>query len=369
MTTKELFFKLLRYRSITPDDDGAFFFIANYLSEYKHTIIDIEDTKNIFIYKRFGDGPHLSFAGHIDVVPAGDGWDSDPFEPILKDGKVYARGTQDMKSGVCAFVHALKHTQEFNGTLSIILTSDEEGDATHGTIEVLRHLKEIDFLPDYAIVAEPTSEDEFGDAIKIGRRGSINGYLYVQGKQGHAAYPEKSINPIEQISPILSKITGHYFDEGDENFAPSQLVVTDIRAGMEVTNVTPNELNMMFNVRNSTNTTKEDIKSYIDSLCKGLDYTLRLTQGSFPFVTCRDSAIVEAIQNALKEVTGSLAKLSTAGGTSDARYISQFGIDSIECGVVNDTIHGINERCGMDEVEKLEKVFLHVIENFKGYSK
>ncbi len=365
MTTQELFFKLLRYKSITPDDDEAFFFIADYLCEYKHTIIDIEDTKNIFIYKRFGDGPHLSFAGHIDVVPAGEGWDSDPFEPTLKDGKVYARGTQDMKSGVCAFIQAMKNTKEFNGTLSAILTSDEEGDAKYGTIEVLKHLKEIDFLPDYAIVAEPTSEENFGDAIKIGRRGSINGFLNIEGKQGHAAYPQKSVNPISQIAVFLEKMTGYHFDEGDENFAPSELVVTDIRSGMEVTNVTPANLKLMFNVRNSTNTTKDDVKKYIEELCNGLNYTLKLTQGSFPFVTCKDSFIVETIQNALIDVTGKKAKLSTAGGTSDARYISQFGIDSIECGVINDTIHAINERCGMDEVKKLEKVFLHVIQNFR----
>ncbi len=366
MTTQELFFKLLRYKSITPDDDGSLFFIADYLCGYKHTIIDIEDTKNIFIYKRFGDGPHLSFAGHVDVVPPGKGWDSDPFEPTLKNGKVYARGTQDMKSGVCAFVQALKHTKEFNGTLSAILTSDEEGDSVHGTIEVLRHLKKIDFLPDYCIVAEPTSEKEFGDAIKIGRRGSINGTLHVKGKQGHAAYPEKSINPISLIAPVLEKIADYHFDNGDDNFAPSQLVITDIRAGMEVSNVTPNELKMMFNVRNSTNTTKQDIKEYIDSLCGGLNYSLKLAQGSFPFVTRRDSKVVEAMQNALEEVTGSKAKLSTAGGTSDARYMAEFGIDSIECGVINDTIHAVNERCGMDEVEKLEKVFSHIIQNLKG---
>jgi len=365
MTTQELFFKLLRYKSITPNDDGAFDFIKDYLSHYEHTIIDIEDTKNIFIYKKFGDGPHLSFAGHIDVVPPGDGWDTDPFEPTLKDGLVYARGTQDMKSGVCAFIQAMKKTEDFNGTISAILTSDEEGDAKYGTIEVLKYLREINFLPDYAIVAEPTSEDNFGDAIKIGRRGSINGYLNIIGKQGHAAYPEKSVNPISLISPFIDKITDHFFDEGDDDFAPSQLVVTDIRAGMEVTNVTPANLKMMFNVRNSTNTKKEDIQSYIENLCEGLDYTLKLTQGSFPFVTCRDSYIVKAVQNALKDINGNTAKLSTAGGTSDARYISQFGIDSIECGVKNDTIHAINERCGMEEVEKLEEVFLHVIKNFK----
>jgi len=365
MTTQELFFKLLQYKSLTPNDDGAFDFIKDYLASYKHMIIDVEDTKNIFIYKKFAEGPHLSFAGHIDVVPPGEGWDTNPFEPILKDGNVYARGTQDMKSGVCAFVQALKKCEKFEGTLSLILTSDEEGDAKHGTIEVLNHLKKINFLPDYAIVAEPTSEDEFGDAIKIGRRGSINGLLEISGKQGHAAYPEKSINPISLIAPILDKMADHMFDEGDENFAPSQLVVTDIRAGMQVTNVTPANLQMMFNVRNSTNITKEDIKEFVEDLCKDFDFSLQLSQGSFPFITSKDSSIVQLVQNALLEVTGSKAKLSTAGGTSDARYISQFGIDCIECGVRNDTIHGINERCGMDEVEKLEKVFLHVIENFK----
>lgn len=365
MTTQELFFKLLRYRSITPNDDGAFFFIADYLGEYEHVVIDVEDTKNLFIYKRFGNGPHLSFAGHIDVVPPGKGWDSDPFEPTLKDGKVYARGAQDMKSGVCAFIQTLKHTKNFNGTLSAILTSDEEGDAKSGTIEVLRYLKRENFLPDFAIVAEPTSEKEFGDTIKIGRRGSINGYLHVKGKQGHAAYPEKSINPISQIASILSKMASYRFDKGDENFAPSELIVTDIRAGMEVTNVTPDELKMMFNIRNSTKTTKDDIQRFIENLCEGLKYTLKLTQGSFPFVTCKDSAIVKAVQSAVETTTDTKAKLSTSGGTSDARFISEFGIECVECGVINDTIHAVNERCGLEEVEKLEKVFLHVVDRFR----
>ncbi|MBL0686986.1 MAG: succinyl-diaminopimelate desuccinylase [Sulfurospirillum sp.] len=251
-----------------------------------------------------------------------------------------------------------------NGTLCAILTSDEEGDATHGTIEVLKYLKKIDFLPNYAIVAEPTSEDKFGDTIKIGRRGSINGVLHVKGKQGHAAYPKKAINPINQIAEVLNKIAGHYFDNGDENFAPSELVITDIRAGMQMTNVTPNELSMMFNVRNSTNTNKEDIKKYVSNLCTDFDYSLKLTQNSIPFLTDKSSIIVEVLQNSLKSIVGSRAKLSTSGGTSDARYLSQFGIDTIECGVINDRIHGVDERCSIDEVERLEKIFLHVIDSF-----
>lgn len=364
MTLQELFFKLLRYRSLTPDDDGAFAFIADYLSHFEHVLIDVEDTKNIFLYKKFGEGPHLSFAGHIDVVPPGDGWDSDPFEPILKNGKVYARGAQDMKSGLCAFLRACKNTESFNGTLSIILTSDEEGDAKYGTIEVLKYLEEKNLLPDFAIVAEPTCESIFGDAIKIGRRGSINGLLTVVGHQGHAAYPQKAKNPVNMIAPILEKIAGHHFDEGDTSFSPSQLVVTDIRAGMEVTNVTPGSLKMMFNVRNSTNTTESDIRMYIEELCEGLNFSLKLSQSAHPFVTSSDTTIVKVLQNAIKEVCGIDTKLSTAGGTSDARFLAQFGVKPVEFGVINDTIHSPNERCSMDEVEKLEQVFLHVINNF-----
>jgi len=364
MTTQELFFKLLRYKSLTPDDDGAFSFIVDYLSHFEHVIIDVEDTKNLFIYKKFGEGPHLSFAGHIDVVPPGEGWETDPFEPVLKDGKVYARGTQDMKSGLCAFLKACKDTKSFNGTLSMILTSDEEGDAKYGTIEVLNYLKKENFLPDFAIVAEPTCEKVFGDAIKIGRRGSINGLLTINGHQGHAAYPEKAKNPVNMIAPILAKIAGHYFDKGDESFSPSQLVITDIRAGMQVSNVTPGNLNMMFNVRNSTKTSEEDIRNYIECLCKDLDYSLKLSQGSFPFLTSKDSVIAKSLQNAIVDVCKIDTKFSTAGGTSDARHLAQFGIKAVEFGVVNDTIHSPNERCSIDEVEKLEKVFLHVIENF-----
>lgn len=366
MTTQELFFKLLRYKSLTPKDDGAFLFIANYLSHFEHKIIDVADTKNIFIYKKFGDGPHLCFGGHIDVVPAGDGWNSDPFEPKVIDQKVYARGAQDMKSGLCAFLHACKQTTDFPGTLSLLLTSDEEGDGTHGSIEVLRYLELENMLPDAAIIAEPTCESIFGDTIKIGRRGSINGVLRINGLQGHAAYPQKAKNPVNMIAPILAQITGHHFDSGDDFFAPSELVVTDIRAGIETTNVTPGVLKMMFNVRNSPNTGADDIKSYLQSLLQNLDYTLTLSQSAEPFATDSNSYIVQLLQESITKVCNLSPKLSSAGGTSDARFFAAFGVKAVEFGVTNDTIHAPNERCSIDEVEKLEKVFLYVIQNFKG---
>lgn len=365
LKTEELFLNLLRYVSITPDDGGAFAFIKAYLSDFDVLEINVEETKNLFLSKRFGEGPHLCFAGHIDVVPPGYGWESEPFEPLIKEGVVYARGAQDMKSGVCAFLQALKQTQTFNGTLSALLTSDEEGDAKHGTIEVLKELERRSFLPDYAIVAEPTSEVVFGDAIKVGRRGSINGVIEIMGKQGHAAYPEKAINPVHQIAPLLHKLAGHLLDAGDEAFTPSQMVITDIRGGMEVSNVTPGTLKIMFNVRNSTKTDSEKIRLYVEEVLKGLHFTLTLSQSAHPFVTCKDALIVKAVEKALLHVKGKTPKLSTAGGTSDARFFGAFGVATIECGVVNDTIHAPNECCPLHEVESLVDVFKHVIANFE----
>ena len=364
LETIELFIKLLSYRSVTPEDDGALTFIRDYLGDFEAEWINRVNVKNLFLHKRFGDGPHLCFAGHIDVVPPGDGWESDPFTPKFEDGYIYARGAQDMKSGVAAFVQACKDTESFNGTLSILLTSDEEGEAKHGTIEVLKYLQKREFLPDYAIVAEPTCEEVFGDAIKIGRRGSINGVIEKIGRQGHAAYPEKAHNPIHKVAQVLPHIAGVDLDDGDEFFAPSKFVITDIRAGMEVTNVTPGKLRMMFNVRNNTKTDKADIESFVDRYFKDMNYMLTLTQSAFPFMTDKSSKIVKSITKAIKSVTGVDTAYSTAGGTSDARFFAEFGVDVVEFGVKNDTIHAPNERTTPEELEGLKRVFDEVISSF-----
>jgi len=364
MQLLELFKKFIETKSETPHDGGLLDFIEVYLSDYTAIRIDVEDVKNLFLYKKFGDGEHLCFAGHVDVVPAGGGWDTNPYELVQKDGYLYGRGTQDMKSGVCAFVQALKDTTSFNGTLSILLTSDEEGEATYGTVKVLEYLKQKAQLPDAVVVAEPTCEDKFGDAIKVGRRGSINGYITLIGKQGHAAYPEKAINPIHEMASRLLKMAGKNLDNGDEYFSPSKFVVTDIRSGMEVTNVTPNELKMMFNVRNTTLTTQKEIEDFVAKNLDGLDYTLKLTQGSYPFRTDIDTKIVKNIDKAIFNIVGSKPKHSTAGGTSDARFVAQYGIDVIEFGVKNDTIHAINEKTTVYEIESLYKVFIALIKDW-----
>ena len=365
MQVIELFKKFIGTKSETPDDGGLLDFIEEYLCEYTAIRVDVEDVKNLFIYKKFSSGDHLCFAGHVDVVPAGKNWDTNPYEAVEKDGFIYGRGTQDMKGGVASFVQALKEAESFEGTLSILLTSDEEGEATNGTIKMLEYLKENSMLPDAVVVAEPTCEDNFGDAIKVGRRGSINGYLTLKGKQGHAAYPEKAINPIHNISQVLGNMAGVNIDNGDEFFSPSKFVVTDIRSGMQVTNVTPNELQMMFNVRNTTITTQKEVRMFVDRHLKDLDYDLRLTQGSYPFQTDTNTKVVKNIDRAIENVTGIKPKHSTAGGTSDARFVAQFGIDVIEFGVKNDTIHAVNERTTKEEVEGLHKVFKSLIQEWR----
>ncbi|CAA6822822.1 MAG: N-succinyl-L,L-diaminopimelate desuccinylase (EC [uncultured Sulfurovum sp.] len=361
----DLFLKILSAESVTPDDGGLLTYIENYLEGFEATWINEGGVKNVFLTKKFGEGKHLCFAGHVDVVPPGKGWDNNPFVPVIKDGYIYGRGAQDMKSGLSAFVQAVRDMDEdFSGRMSLLLTSDEEGPGTYGTQIVLKHLKEINLLPDYCIIAEPTCETEFGDAIKIGRRGSINGYLHLKGKQGHAAYPEKAINPIHNIASVLPKIAAHNLDDGDENFAPSQLVITDIRSGMEVTNVSPNDLNMMFNVRNSTKTTQESLRTFMEEQLGDLDYELKLEQGSYPFITNRESYVVRELSSAILEETGVTTKLSTAGGTSDGRHIAPYGIAVVEFGVRNDRIHGLNERTTIKEVEDLYNVFVNMIQRF-----
>ena len=364
MDVIELFRSMIERKSETPDDGGALSWISEYLEGYTSLVINREEVQNLFIYKKFSEGPHLCFAGHVDVVPAGEGWESDPYTAVEKDGYIYGRGAQDMKSGLSAFIQAVHDTKEFKGTLSLLLTSDEEGPAKNGTLKVLEVLKEKNLLPDACIVAEPTCETVFGDAMKIGRRGSINGVIEQIGKQGHAAYPEKATNPIHKVAQVLHHMAGVNLDEGDEYFSPSQFVITDIRAGMEVTNVTPGKLKMMFNVRNSTKTDQKDIEDFVHLYFKEMNYTLKLDQSAYPFMTDVNTHIVRTLDASIEKVTGVKPKHSTAGGTSDARFIAPYGIDVVEFGVRNDTIHAPNERTTKEEVQKLYEVFRELISRF-----
>lgn len=366
MDRVSLLLELLKYKSITPDDDGSFSFIKEYLFDYECIEQEVSGVKNIFLYKRFNNSNrHLCFGGHIDVVPEGDGWRSDPFVPEISDGFIYARGTQDMKSGVAAFLYTLKHTKNFDGVLSALITSDEEGEGVHGTREMLKLLAKDEFLPQSVVVAEPTCEESFGDTIKIGRRGSINGVLKIIGKQGHVAYPSKNRNPVEIMAPFLERLATHKFDYGCSDFEPTRLVITDIRGGLEATNVTPSEVKIMFNVRNSPNISQDSIESFISSLLTGVEYRLRLQVGSKPFVTKRDSKIVKLMQNIVSQSCEIEPSLGSGGGTSDARYFGgEFGIDCVEFGVSNDRIHAVDERVSICEYEKLCEIFRTLVDSY-----
>jgi succinyl-diaminopimelate desuccinylase len=360
----ELLKKLIQFQSVTPNDNGILQFIENYLSDFKAEYFNKNGVKNLLLTKKFSNGEHLCFAGHIDVVPAGDNWEFPPFSGLESQNYIYGRGTQDMKSGVASMVESAKNIKNFNGTLSILLTSDEEGDAKYGTLYVLQKLKERGELPNFAFISEPTSEKFMGDTIKIGRRGSINGTLIIHGKQGHVAYPDKHVNPVHLFKNKFSEIIGYKFDLGNKFFQPSQLIITDIRGGMEVTNVTPDNLKIMFNIRNSPLTTLEQVKNYLENILLDLDYSLDIQQSSKSFQTDKNSKIVKIVSEEVEKICKVKPKLTTGGGTSDARFFGEFNIPVAEFGVINDRIHSKNERVSIDEVKKLYQISLAILNKF-----
>ncbi|MDR1451419.1 MAG: succinyl-diaminopimelate desuccinylase [Helicobacteraceae bacterium] len=352
--------ELIACPSVTPSEAGAFAPIVAALRDFKTERMDMNGVSNLWLTRDGGDcnAPHLCFVGHIDVAPVGEGWQSDPFDPIEKEGRVFGRGAQDMKSGVAAFVAACAKTP-YRGKLSILLTSDEEGDAIWGTKAALERLKERGELPDFAIVAEPTCESVFGDAIKIGRRGSINGTLVVSGRCGHVAYPEKIDNPIDKLARLLPFLSGAQLDDGDDFFAPSRLIFSDIRGGYEKTNLTPASVKLTFNVRNSTHTTERSLRAFMENALKNAsiaDYDIALTTSSLPFIA-KDERLIGALSAAIKAKVGATPKLSTAGGTSDARFFAALHIPVAEFGVKNDLIHAANESVTIKEVGDAALIF------------
>ena len=375
--------ELIKRPSITPQECGIYEIILNKLNsliqkEHIDTFIieqEKEGVKNLFylIAPKGADKSnlhHFCFAGHIDVVPTGEGWEFEPFCGTQDEKYIYGRGTQDMKGGISAFICAVCNILESHNTsslpimLSILLTSDEEGEGIYGTKFMLEELKKRDLLPHSCIVAEPTSINRTGDMLKIGRRGSINGTLIIEGKQGHVAYPQKCINPIELLGSKLGALAGIELDNGDSHFAPSKLVITDIRSGMEVVNVTPQNLKIMFNVRNSPLSNEDSIRSYITSILGSLPYELTLKTNSLPFITADDSEIVKSLCAIIECTLGITPQLSTSGGTSDARFFASYGVNVVEIGVPNDRIHAINERVSISDILALHDIFVEFLQLF-----
>lgn len=369
--TIELTQALLKKVSLTPEDAGCMDLMADYLQQRGFNIewMNFGDTKNLWA-RRGTSAPVFAFAGHTDVVPTGPltEWDSPPFEPTLKDGLIYARGAADMKGSLAAMLTAcdgfIAAHENHTGSIAFLITSDEEGPATNGTVKVMQALDGRGEKIDYCIVGEPSSHKTFGDMVRVGRRGSINGYLTLNGKQGHVAYPELVDNPIHALAPILANITAEQWDEGNDYFPPTSFQISNINAGTGVENVVPGELKLVFNLRFSSELTPEVIKSRVTHIIdqQSNDYELVWKLSGLPFITERGD-LTSAVEKALIDVTGKPPVLSTGGGTSDGRFIAPYGVQVIELGPINATIHKINECVSVDDLESLSLTYQKVLEN------
>ena len=377
-STLDLTQSLIQQNSVTPADGGCQELIASRLKPLGfdcETIISGPDhfkVTNLWAVKRGSlgkEGPLLSFAGHTDVVPTGplDQWSFDPFVPTQEDGFLYGRGAADMKTSLAAFVVA---SEEFiaqhphhKGSIAFLLTSDEEGPAHDGTVIVCNELKKRGERLDYCVVGEPTSVDRLGDTIKNGRRGSLSGKLKIVGVQGHIAYPHLAKNPIHLMAPALAEISNVVWDQGNAHFPPTTWQVSNIHAGTGATNVIPGEVVIDFNFRFSTASTADGLKATLEAILKKhhLEYTIDWNLGGEPFLT-EPGNLSKAVQAAIKKATGVDAELSTTGGTSDGRFIAKICPQVVEFGPRNATIHKINERVELADIEPLKNVYKGILE-------
>jgi succinyl-diaminopimelate desuccinylase len=302
------------------------------------------------------------------VVPTGplEEWKSDPFKPAVRDGQLYGRGAADMKSALAAMVTA---TEEFvrahpdhKGTIAYLITSDEEGPSVDGTKKVVETLRERGQKIDWCIVGEPSSEKTLGDTIKIGRRGSLSGRLTVHGVQGHIAYPQLAENPVHTFAPALAELTARTWDQGNEHFQPTSFQISNFNAGTGAPNVIPGELKARFNLRYSPVQTIDGLKDIVEGILKkhGVRYTLEWYVSGEPFYT-PPGALSEGVTRAVRAETGLAPKFSTGGGTSDGRFIAPLGAQVVELGVINATIHKVNENVSVADIDRLHRIYLNVL--------
>lgn len=366
----ELLEQLIRKPSVTPDDAGCQQILAHRLQAlgFECETMQFGDVTNLWA-RRGSAGPVLCFAGHTDVVPPGadDEWHTDPFEPVTRDGYIYGRGSADMKSGLAAMITALEsflaEHSEHDGSLALLITSDEEGRARDGTLKVVEELQSRGESIDWCVLGEPSSQETLGDIVRIGRRGSLSGLLTVRGVQGHVAYPQLADNPIGRFAPVLSDLYTTEWDRGNEFFPPTSFQVVDIQAGVGFPNVTPGELKARFNFRYSTEWDHDRLKDKVRQLfdAHDIDYKLDWHLSGEPFLT-EPGKLIEAVSQAVNEQTGSAPELSTGGGTSDGRFISPAGTDVVELGPVNASIHKVNECVRIDDVIALSSMYRRIIE-------
>ena len=362
--------QLIQIDSITPDDKGCQKILCDRLSAIGFACeqIDFNDVQNL--WARLGDsGPLFVFAGHTDVVPTGpiEQWRYPPFDATVVDNTLYGRGSADMKSSIAAMVCAceqlLASQPELKGSIAFLITSDEEGPAVDGTVRVIDALQQRGEHIDWCLVGEPSSTKTVGDVIKNGRRGSLGGVLTVHGQQGHIAYPHLAANPIHLFAPALNELVAIEWDQGNDFFPPTSFQISNINAGTGATNVIPGELEVVFNLRFSTEITDAEIRRRVEAVLDKhqLQYELQWNLSGQPFLTA-EGELVDATQAAIEEICGVKTELSTAGGTSDGRFIAPTGAQVVELGPVNESIHKIDENTDIVELDRLTQIYLRILE-------
>lgn len=369
--TVELTRQLIERRSVTPDDAGCQELLIARLEPlgFKVERLRFGEVENFWALRRGGPGPVLCLAGHTDVVPAGpvERWTSDPFEPVIRDGKLYGRGAADMKSGIAAMVTA---AEEFvgrrpvhAGAIAFLVTSDEEGKSVDGTRRVVEWLQARGQEIDLCLIAEPSSLDRFGDNIRVGRRGSLSARLTVHGVQGHVAYPERADNPVHRFAPALAELIARHWDDGHGHFKPTSFQVSNVNAGTGAPNVIPGELVVRFNLRWSPAQTLDGLKQAVQGILDrhGLRYAIDWYEAGLPFYS-PPGRLAGAVSATIEELAGQAPKATTGGGTSDGRFIAPLGAEIVELGVRNESIHKLDEHCAVDEIDLLHRALLGTLE-------
>ncbi len=368
--TLKLAQELISRRSVTPEDAGCQALMIDHLQRQGFRIERLPFGEvNNFWARRGEQTPLFCFAGHTDVVPAGPeaDWTSPPFEPQIRQGLLYGRGAADMKGSLAAMITAVQtfvaaHPNH-GGSIAFLITSDEEGPATDGTVKVMQTLQSRGEDIDYCLVGEPSSTERVGDVIKNGRRGSLNGRLRVIGKQGHVAYPHLANNPLHAFAPILARLCARQWDQGNDSFPPTSFQVSNLNVGSGAENVIPGELTAQINFRFSTESSAESLCLQVERLLDQgeLEYQLDWRVSGRPFLT-KNGALVDAARMAVEEITGYPAELSTAGGTSDGRFIAPTGAQVLELGPLNTTIHQVDECVGTQDLDTLSAIYVRILE-------
>ena len=367
--TLALAMDLVSRPSVTPLDHGCQELMLARLEACGFSVerLKFDDVDNFWAVHG-SDGPIFCFAGHTDVVPTGpvEQWTNLPFTPVIKDGLLFARGSADMKGSLAAMVVAAEQFvadyPEHPGRLAFLITSDEEGIAINGTVRVVQWLEEHHIIPQWCLVGEPSSSEKCGDTIKNGRRGSLGCSMTIKGLQGHVAYPHLASNPIHLANPAINELINEVWDKGNQYFPPTSFQISNVSSGTGVTNVIPGDIKMLFNFRFSTEVTEVQLRQRVEDILDkhGLNYSMEWRLSGEPFLTAT-GLLVDVATQCIEEVTGLKTLLSTAGGTSDGRFIAPMGTEVVELGPLNSSIHRVDEHVSIDDLEKLTKIYQKIV--------